>query len=1212
MAKKNYSMSIEVDVSKIEAAVKRVEQTKLTPSSPKKPKTPKDTTSQTPVAGLISGTDKDKKKDKLSEKQADDTAGILGTLKTFAGPLAAVTGISLTLGHMWGEMTKSSGILSGVLGIFGHSMRLFFKPFGDALGTFLLPMAIHLMRYAVQFNRSWGPALLDIASWAAGVLGIGPQDPLNDDTKSKIGEVLDYLKTLAGPIGVISNGFGILSLGVKDGNTLLGNIGDRLSLLIHELTRSPFAHGNTPEEQGPPEAPEVPEAPTEWTWPTLDDIKSWLGLSNWEFPKFEWPTIDGIMEWLGSWTWPDFKWPTLDDVVDTISGAFDGIIPDFEWPTFTDVKNTVQDTFGIKIPDFKWPTIDDISDMIGDTLGGVVDAVSNFSLPTLSDIQSWLGLGGFSLPNFELPTIDDIKSWLGLDGFEFPEWTWPTLDDIKSWLGLDVFEFPEFKWPTIDDVIEWLAGVWGGIEWPEFTWPTWEEIQSWLGLDGFEFPEFKWPTIDDILNWFGSIFGGGQPEFPNPNPAQPGVDGRPTNPTPELGLVDQLANIFQPVSDGIISISEAISQFISGPQLAYGDDTTKVSSDVITAVDELQTVTDNLQTTSDNLQSTTENLLTPEELVTQAEKDIIKTPENDLSNAEEFLGENRIATNDLTTATETQTDATTSLVDTTQTQVDMTQTQTDAIAENTDAIIALDDSLGLYANPDFAVDKAENIVPFDHEAEAARNAENLRIKEEQILAEEQRAKEAADRTAANMAYAAQGLNPESNADWVESKALQEEQNAKLEEIKANQSEWTDPLNRIADSAMLAYDPASAPTVFGGQRDFDYSNHAKALRSGGEVTKNVEGLLTDAGGNIVKFGDSIDTVYSSTTKLLDKIDESSDLTNTASKPLILFRDGLLEIIPLVDELGNQLYITETHFEDTRSGRSTVGMSGDEQVNQAGYKQYAAIESYSLSGDIDAVIGAIDESIINMANEFINSSDLFEDSISSIEELVSLVQDAFANQDQFDNIYADLGPLNNLANSITTGKLHEGTGKLKTDQERYDEILAQMDRLFNELGALPPTLDNLGNVVIPDIVTRMKAAEEVKQIEGEASRTGWDITSWNSEVVPKFDEVSLGLSELNEPLINISESTVSIPDISTGVDEANNNLTNISDTMSQNQPAINQNLIDMVGVMNTQNNATVETNRLLGDVAAAVNRVESAVSGLNLSVDLSGVIEYNRGV
>lgn len=72
------------------------------------------------------------------------------------GPLAMITGILSSIASMmaslWKMLKKSSPILQAIGQLFNLAMILFFMPFGNAIGTILLPLLETLVEFAIAFN----------------------------------------------------------------------------------------------------------------------------------------------------------------------------------------------------------------------------------------------------------------------------------------------------------------------------------------------------------------------------------------------------------------------------------------------------------------------------------------------------------------------------------------------------------------------------------------------------------------------------------------------------------------------------------------------------------------------------------------------------------------------------------------------------------------------------------------------------------------------------------------------------------------------------------------------------------------------------------------------------------------------------------------------------------------------------------------------------
>ncbi len=104
---------------------------------------------------------------------AGATASTLGKM---GGKLALLAGTALIISEgvkrIVRFMAASSPYLKGVFDIFKRSLMIFFRPFGDALATFLKPMALWMIKMAVaflQFTKTPGGGLVAQAGAGAGV-----------------------------------------------------------------------------------------------------------------------------------------------------------------------------------------------------------------------------------------------------------------------------------------------------------------------------------------------------------------------------------------------------------------------------------------------------------------------------------------------------------------------------------------------------------------------------------------------------------------------------------------------------------------------------------------------------------------------------------------------------------------------------------------------------------------------------------------------------------------------------------------------------------------------------------------------------------------------------------------------------------------------------------------------------------------------------------
>ena len=136
------------------------------------------------VAKKVSeGNDEVEKSDKKENLRMEGLKGKLtGGLMDLKGSLIPMIGIPLALGAMIGLMEKSSGILGSTFEVLQSSFMLMFKPFGDFIGAYFLPMAVSLIRFssewqiwAEEWKKQWAQASEDVAvGFEEGVEEVGP------------------------------------------------------------------------------------------------------------------------------------------------------------------------------------------------------------------------------------------------------------------------------------------------------------------------------------------------------------------------------------------------------------------------------------------------------------------------------------------------------------------------------------------------------------------------------------------------------------------------------------------------------------------------------------------------------------------------------------------------------------------------------------------------------------------------------------------------------------------------------------------------------------------------------------------------------------------------------------------------------------------------------------------------------------------------------
>ena len=92
------------------------------------------------VAGKVAGS-------QLMKFMSDKLGGPLAMIGGLVGAVVSI------LGAIWKMLKKSSPILQAVCDLFNLAMLLFFLPFGNAIGTILLPILEALVEFALIFNE---------------------------------------------------------------------------------------------------------------------------------------------------------------------------------------------------------------------------------------------------------------------------------------------------------------------------------------------------------------------------------------------------------------------------------------------------------------------------------------------------------------------------------------------------------------------------------------------------------------------------------------------------------------------------------------------------------------------------------------------------------------------------------------------------------------------------------------------------------------------------------------------------------------------------------------------------------------------------------------------------------------------------------------------------------------------------------------------------
>lgn len=160
----------------------------------------------------------------------------IGNLLSDKGGKVALVGAGLLLlAQIASSTVKNSPLLSTVVDMFGMAFGLFFRPFGNILGQFLLPIASDMLRLAAQFNTVFNNEGIRVAlGWLAKELIKGFAETLVFGIDGELG-IADWFRGLLAALFTKSLISGVLgtAVGKVFGNTLVTKI---LGFVISPLT----------------------------------------------------------------------------------------------------------------------------------------------------------------------------------------------------------------------------------------------------------------------------------------------------------------------------------------------------------------------------------------------------------------------------------------------------------------------------------------------------------------------------------------------------------------------------------------------------------------------------------------------------------------------------------------------------------------------------------------------------------------------------------------------------------------------------------------------------------------------------------------------------------------------------------------------------------------------------------------------------------------
>lgn len=188
-----------------------------------------------------------------------DIGGSIGALGAMGPGIAAIgTGIGLAvialnqgleiLGKISDTLSEASPALKGTFELMGAAFKLFFKPFGDFLSSLLRPMAIFMIKMALQFNK-FLQALVPEKPPTEAIFGEGVTPAVFEEAKKEFAEDLrektkDTVTDITGSetLGEIIGGFvgGIVEFLTGLGQFLVEKILLPLGTLIVEVVLMPL------------------------------------------------------------------------------------------------------------------------------------------------------------------------------------------------------------------------------------------------------------------------------------------------------------------------------------------------------------------------------------------------------------------------------------------------------------------------------------------------------------------------------------------------------------------------------------------------------------------------------------------------------------------------------------------------------------------------------------------------------------------------------------------------------------------------------------------------------------------------------------------------------------------------------------------------------------------------------------------------------------
>lgn len=464
--------------------------------------------------------------------RASDAANMAGMSKgvgkmalSMGVMVGALLGIQKIAGRIVDRLARSSPMLAGILSLFKHSLMLFFRPFGDFLGTLLRPLAIVMLRAAVKWLKfaktekgqdvietlvdagigagigaSIGAVVGTILGAAAGPLGMAIGALVGAFTGAGIGAAITALPEVWAGIKFL---FGALSDWVDFFiNKIFGIDMDGVRVAVVDFVYNkmiPFFKGmgkiiNT--ALNPIELAKLIWSGITKIWEWTHDVGGWL-----------WDKITSIWNWgqdVGMWLWEKIKsiW------------NWDGDVSTWLWEKIKMIWNWTED-----LSSWLWEKVKTIWNWTGDIASWLWEKIKTIWNWT-NDFGTWLWEQVQSVWNYTA----DFGTWL----WDQVKTVWNYAEDLGTWLWNKLTnvwnyasDFGTFLWTQLEkvwnygeDFGDWLWGklknVWNYAE-NLGSW-LWDKLKTiWTWSSTWNIGQLIWDKIQSIISSIviPRVFGGG-------------------------------------------------------------------------------------------------------------------------------------------------------------------------------------------------------------------------------------------------------------------------------------------------------------------------------------------------------------------------------------------------------------------------------------------------------------------------------------------------------------------------------------------------------------------------------------------------------------------------------------------------------------------------------------------------------------------------------